>query len=691
MEFSLGVKFLNLICEFIIKSSLVLAASLLLAFLFRKKSATIRHFLLSFSIISLLLFPFLSSITTGWETRWLPSWQAVKNSSSTFNEREKNKDPLINLNQKDKTSQENGGQPDGIEKTKDQNKKTVFLKTIEVKKLLGLSLITIWTAGLIFLLIRIFSGLYGAHRLTRQGKRISGSLWHLLLQRFLNTISIKRKVSLFSHAQVKAPLTWGVIKPVVIMPAEAGNWTKNQCSSALFHELSHIKRYDFLIKILARFICSLYWFNPLSWLVFRSMKNEQEKACDELVLKAGVKPSTYAADLLSIKKAGQIQWNPPAAVLGAVGKSQFNERVLTILKKQLKPKEVKMKTKILLSFFIIALITFIGLVRPSQSAASNETIFSDNDTLLTEIQNPPPTENAQEKQEKKKSEKAEKKESTDKKDKKKEKEFKVLKLDRDNVFSIKVGKGKLGKKFILLGIPELHCKVADAAKKCYTIQIKGKKKKLHITTPVFAHAFPHLDLHPSVPLKTEHKKLREKLTKLREKLIKIRELKDIAEIDKAQEEALKDIEEVLKDLSEELEEKPEKLKDLKLGIKIETDLKYKLAHKIKHLEKIDCDLKSIEIKGDKKIICVLDEDEGFQLIIKSKLDSENKGKYEEILKKLKEGLPEGYKAESEIDEENNKIIIKITTGKKDEKSKKEIKKLLEEIADELSKLEEKTS
>jgi len=68
------------------------------------------------------------------------------------------------------------------------------------------------------------------------------------------------------------------------------------------------------------------------------MKKEQEKACDELVLKAGVKPSIYAANLLSIKKAGQIQWNPPAAVLGAVGKSQLNERLLAILKHQLKKK-----------------------------------------------------------------------------------------------------------------------------------------------------------------------------------------------------------------------------------------------------------------------------------------------------------------------------------------------------------------
>ena len=93
-----------------------------------------------------------------------------------------------------------------------------------------------------------------------------------------------------------------------------------------------------MIKILARLSCALYWFNPLSWFAYRWMKKEQEKACDELVLKAGVKPSTYAVNLLTIKKAGHLHWNPPSAVLGAVGKSQLNERLTAILKQQFKPK-----------------------------------------------------------------------------------------------------------------------------------------------------------------------------------------------------------------------------------------------------------------------------------------------------------------------------------------------------------------
>ena len=803
LEFFTGLKFLDLICEFMIKSSLILAVSLLLVFFLRKKSASMRHFLLSFSLISLILFPFLSSITTGWETRWLPSWQSTKNSFITFNELEKSKDPMIRLDQKDNTFLANGTQLSGFEKSGYQSKTTIFLKTIDIKKILGLCLITIWAAGLIFLLIRICLGLYGAYRLTRQGKRISGSLWQQLLQHFLNAISIRRKISLFSHDRVKTPITWGVIKHIVILPVEAGNWTKDQCSSALFHELSHIKRSDFLIKILARLSCSLYWFNPLSWFVFRLVKKEQEKACDELVLKAGVKPSTYAANLLSIKKAGQIQWNPPAAVLGAVGKSQLNERLLAILKHQLKPKEVKMKTKIFLSFFVILAITIVGMARPSRPTASNEKIFPDKDTVLTDTQNSPQDEivqEKQEKQEKKKSKKVDKQESKEKKDSKKgvihvskdgkltyiniwiSKDAKTKKIhlvgkpfiylkkhfpEKDVIFSIsgkdvELIKGKEGKDIYVIKSGELHLKKHVKSPLFYTIHIeegKGEKKKLHVNPTVDVHVDTHgemlsvvkptVDIHvdthgemlpvvkphvyvhvdtlveglPVLRLKTEQKELREKLKKLQERLKKIKELKDKVEKDKAREEVLKDIEKVLKDMIEELEKKSEERKDIKLGLG--TDLKYNLAYKIRGIqadkikrgilidkirgiqadkikrgilidkiklgEKIEGDIAFINVKGDEKVICVVDKDGSIQVIIKGKLDDKSKGKYEEILKKIKEGLPEGYKAKSEIDEEGNTITITITTGKKDDKSKKEVKKLVKEIADSLSKILKKTS
>lgn len=745
MEPFFGLKYLDLISEFTIKSSLILGCSLLLLVFFRKKSASLRHFLLSFSLISLLFLPLLSTFMTGWEVRFLPSWQTVKKSSPDFDEVNKNKGSLGYLNQADIPIQENSSIPSGFEKVNHQDKKTFFQK-IDITNFLGLSLVIIWNAGLVFLLVKIIAGLYGAHRLTRQGKRVSGPFWQLLLERFLKAILIRRKISLLSHDKVKVPLTWGVFKPVVIIPADAENWNRDECSSALFHELSHVKRSDFLFKILAHISCALYWFNPLSWFVFRLMGKEQEKACDELVLKAGVKPSTYATSLLSIQKAGQFQWNPPAAVLGAVGKSQLNERLLTILKQQLKPKEVKMKTKILLSLSVTAAITFIGLARPAQSKASNTAIFSDNDKLMTETRNTTRAENPQEKQDKKKTEKEEKKESKEKKayvsvgvvkddEEKKivltgkpfvvikkehpekdvvlrisgkgielikgqkghwtlktgklnlinEDEDKVIKLDEDTELSIIIEKGKGEKKIQIIKAPEIYLNKALSLPLSCKVQIKGGEKTLHIVPNVDICPIPHLGILSLSHMEIEHKKLREKLEELRDRLNEFKESQVEREKDEEIEEALEAVEEVLEEMRKELEKMPKELDDIHIDIK--PDFKLKLAKDLKHLKELKDHVICIQPVGGKKITYVTDKEGGFQIIIKNKLDSENKAKHEEILKKLKEGLPECYEVESEIDEENNTITIKITTKKEDEKSKKEAKELAMKIVDKLKKVE----
>lgn len=657
MELLSQIKGLDLVCEYLIKSSLVLGFLLLLAFLSRKKSASLRHFLLSFSLISLLLIPFLSSITIGWETRLLPSWQTGKNSSYISNEWAKSKENPIQGKHEDLNIHKKNTQKPDVVKTDSANRGSLLSKLAAKKNFLGLILITLWSVGLIFLLTRIFLGLYGAYRLTRQGEKISGSPWQQLLQRFLKTIPLKRKVSLFTHKQAMVPLTWGVIKPVIIIPDESRKWTKGQCSSALFHELSHIKRGDFLVKIIARISCALFWFNPLSWLTFKIMKKEQEKACDELVLKAGVRPSTYAANLLSIKRSGQAHWNLPTTVLGAVGKSQLNERLIAILKKQFNSKEIKMKTKIMLSFTVILVITVIGLARPSHTAAYSEKSFSCKDILPSETNQTFQDNNVQEKQEKKESEKSKKKKSTDTKDKKKEikwvtkkgksgcvevhiikggkpykinsiagksfsiirkdDEVKVIRLNKGNVISIEIDKDKDGCKSVVIKSPHIFISKDKKGSKSFTIHVKGdkgEKKTVYIA--------PHVEVHPVIHLELKHEKLKEKIKKVQEKLKKIKEQEDL------------------------------------------------------------------DVKDEEEIIGVVDKDNGIQIILKTALDKENKKKYEETLKKLKESLPEGCEVESEINKDTNTITIKISGIGKDKEQKKDIKSLIKEIVEEFKKVKE---
>lgn len=457
MEFLSEFIWLELLSGYLIKSTLVLSFAIFLAYLCRKQPASLKHFILSVSLIGLLIFPLLSTVHMGWKTGLLPSWTSKTKISSTGDVAvfsQSSKTMAIKMDKTPEESQSHGSkniiqstQP-GITDTWLWN----FMRYI---------LLVIWLSGWIFLLVRQIFGLYGAYKLTNEAEDLKSSFWCQLLNRFLKAVSVKKKVDLLQNKKVKVPLTWGWQKPVVIMPVESKSWTAEQRESALYHELSHVKRGDFFVIMLARISLGLYWFNPLSWLVFQLMKKEQEKACDELVLKTGIKPSTYAANLLSIRRSMRRPWNPPAAVLGVMGKSQLNDRLLTILKQKFELKEVKMRTKIFFSVLVILTITFLGMARPSPAIHDTDKICIE-DVLIPEnlSQDGAVQVDQEKKKEKEKTEKAEKEE-----DKKKTKDVFVWHMkegEEDDVEVVIFDKGKT--KTFTLKAPVIIIKKDDSGK-----------------------------------------------------------------------------------------------------------------------------------------------------------------------------------------------------------------------------------
>ena len=362
------IDWLALFGEYMIKSTFVLSLALLAITLFRKRSASLRHFVLSFFFIGLLLFPVFSFFRVGWETSLLPSRAAEHGHYPAPATQELLREGTLAIelvSEKTGMGRALSSHVDGPPLSREPSPRA------KGNRLWKKSLSIIWLAGAIILLLRLALGLFGAFRMTRKAQVLGDTFWKALLERFLSAIRLKRKIRLKSHSEIAIPLTWGLLRPVILIPAGHEKWTQDQRSSALLHELSHVKRADFLVMVFVRLSLALFWLNPLSWLAFRMLKREQEKACDELVLKAGIKPSTYAANLLSFRRAGGFPWTPSVALLGILGRSQLNERLVAILKQKMTVKEVKMKTKIMLALSVILAVALIGMARPSASSAEN--------------------------------------------------------------------------------------------------------------------------------------------------------------------------------------------------------------------------------------------------------------------------------------------------------------------------------
>ena len=81
----------------------------------------------------------------------------------------------------------------------------------------------------------------------------------------------------------RAPLTFGVLRPTVLLPDDlpAGS---ERFRLVLAHELAHIRRRDCLRKRLLTLCLCVYWWHPLVWVMVVLANRDMELACDEAVL-----------------------------------------------------------------------------------------------------------------------------------------------------------------------------------------------------------------------------------------------------------------------------------------------------------------------------------------------------------------------------------------------------------------------
>lgn len=101
---------------------------------------------------------------------------------------------------------------------------------------------------------------------------------------------------------VVVPMLAGVIRPMILLPRAATEWAPQELEALLTHERAHLARRDHMIAVMCDLATALYWVNPLIWVAARAVEYERELACDDEVLRAGVKPSVYANALICISE-----------------------------------------------------------------------------------------------------------------------------------------------------------------------------------------------------------------------------------------------------------------------------------------------------------------------------------------------------------------------------------------------------
>ena len=154
--------------------------------------------------------------------------------------------------------------------------------------------------------------------------------WRIFVRNIASHMGIRGDVKVWISALVKSPVTVGFLKPVILVPIAAINHlTPQQLEAVLLHELSHIRRYDYLLNLLIQFIHTILYFNPFAKAFVKIVEKEREKSCDEMVLQFQYDSHEYASALLLLEKAGQV--SPVLSMPASGRKADLLSRVELIL------------------------------------------------------------------------------------------------------------------------------------------------------------------------------------------------------------------------------------------------------------------------------------------------------------------------------------------------------------------------
>lgn len=136
------------------------------------------------------------------------------------------------------------------------------------------------------------------------------------INQWLKDHPLIRPVSIRQSDRISALLTYGIFRPVILMPKKTDWECKTQLQLVLLHEYVHICRFDALTKLISTLVLCIHWFNPFVWLMYIFFNRDIELACDESVIrKTGeLSKSAYAHMLINMeaRKSGlyyQFFWN----------------------------------------------------------------------------------------------------------------------------------------------------------------------------------------------------------------------------------------------------------------------------------------------------------------------------------------------------------------------------------------------
>jgi bla regulator protein blaR1 len=239
--------------------------------------------------------------------------------------------------------------------------------------------------------IRLAGGFMHVQQIRKEQNLRTDHLWSAKAKELVEKLKIMKKVSLFFSEHVQIPLTIGHLKPIIIFPiALINNLDNDQVEAILLHELAHIKRHDYLLNIFQCVMETILCFNPFVWLISKTIREQREYCCDDMVIDEDCNNYSYSRALFIIAQQNEQNYTLAMASTGSKKYPLLNR----IKRLNMKTNDTLPKFHLLVVLAIAALGLLLAWGIPQYSHAkavhhSNTKHISTADSVKIHVPNPP--------------------------------------------------------------------------------------------------------------------------------------------------------------------------------------------------------------------------------------------------------------------------------------------------------------
>ena len=341
------------------KVSLILLIALAASALLRRRSASVRHWVLAAAIVCAAAVPALEVIVPTWPVAIGPTQLFLSLDRSYAKQASRSSDSA------------SGSNLTATRRPDDAQRQTTGARRPGSSLLRGANALAwIWMTGTAASLAALLVGFVRLRRAAAGAHRILSGYWAEAAVEIARESGLGRPVTLLCGSHPGLLVTWGLLRPKILVPPAALTWDERRIRVVLHHELAHVARGDWATQLAAEVLRCVYWFTPLTWIACRRLRDESERAADDAVLLRGVPPADYAAHLLELARSMTHDRRAWAAAPAIARPSSLERRVTAMLNHHLDRQPMSRGARLACASLVVTLTVVVASVAFAQAGSA---------------------------------------------------------------------------------------------------------------------------------------------------------------------------------------------------------------------------------------------------------------------------------------------------------------------------------